>query len=214
MPALVFVRGTSLSIVGGFILFLCMARRWKWVLVFATACLCVILYLHTQDPQLLQDATTVNVSTGEGFSHRFDRWGMAFQAIRNEPITGHGFGQELTYLTLIGSEGRAHDAYLTVWIELGIVGLFLFLVPIYQFFRAGFVLHRNPQFRLQGALILSLTATLCLDSLGLSTLYWEKLPTIALSLALALIGMCERNGSKVASKEIGTFACEPVVQRS
>ena len=214
VPALVFVRGTSLSIAAGFILFLCLVRRWKWVLVFAAVCLCAILYLHSLDRQLLEDATTVNLATGEGFSHRFDRWNMAFRAIQTKPIIGQGFGQEMPYLNLIGSEGRAHNAYLTVWLELGLGGLLLFLAGLFQFVRAGLFLYGNARFQLRGALILSLTFALALDSLGLPTLYWEKLPTIALSLALAIVGICERNELEIATKEVRPLACEPFAQHS
>jgi O-antigen ligase len=139
---------------------------------------------------------------------------MAFRAIQAEPFIGQGFGQELTYLTLIGSEGRSHDAYLTVWLELGIGGLLLFLSIIFQFMRAGWFLYRNPRFLFQGALILALTLALSLDSLGLSTLYWEKLPTITLSLAIVIIGLCERSELDIAFAEARTLACEPLAQRS
>ena len=47
VPALVFVRGTSISIAAGFLLFLCLMRRWKWVLVFAAVCLSAIMYLRS-----------------------------------------------------------------------------------------------------------------------------------------------------------------------
>ena len=170
VPALVFVRGTSISLAAGLLLFLCLLRRWKWVLLFAAVCLSAILYLHSRDPQLMEDATTVNLTTGEGFSHRFDRWDMAFRAIQSDPLTGQGFGQEMAYLSLIGSEGRAHDAYLTVWLELGLGGLLLFLAATFQYVRAGFCLFGNPRFQSQGALILALTFALGLDSLGLATL--------------------------------------------
>ena len=202
VPALVFVRGTTLSIVAGVAMFLILSRRWKWVLAFGLLCICALLFLHARQPELMEDATSVNVSTGEGFSHRFDRWGMAFQAIQSQPIIGQGFGQELPYLLLIGSEGRAHDAYLAVWLELGLGGLLLFLMVIFQFARSGLHLSRIDPFRTQGALILALILTLCLDSIGLPTLYWEKLPTIALSVALAVVGLCERNVSEVEAKEI------------
>ena len=214
VPALLFVRGTTLSIAAGFLLFLVLARRWKWVLVFAAVCLCALLYLHARQPQLMEDATTVNVSTGEGFSHRFDRWGMAFQGIQTQPFIGQGFGQELPYLTLIGSEGRAHDAYLAVWLELGLGGLLLLLAAVFQFVRAGLFLYGNPRFQMQGALILALTLTLCLDSLGLPTLYWEKLPTIALSIAVAAIGMCERNVPELAAKKVRWPAFQPIARHS
>jgi O-antigen ligase len=214
VPGLVFVRGTTFSIAAGFVLFLCMMRSWKWVFIFATACLSVFLYLHSLGRPLAQDAITVNLTTGEGFSHRFDRWDMAFQAIRSQPLVGQGFGQELAYLSLIGSEGRAHDAYLTVWLELGLGGLLLFLAAIYQFLRAGYFLYRDLRFQSHGALILALIFALGLDSLGLPTLYWEKLPTISLSLAMAVVGICERNGPEIAVQEVHIQAREPFLQHS
>jgi O-antigen ligase len=202
VPALVFVRGTTLSIVVGIAMFLILSRRWKWVLAFGAVCICALLFIHARQPELMEDATSVNVSTGEGFSHRFDRWGMAFQAIESKAMIGQGFGQELPYLLLIGSEGRAHDAYLAVWLELGLGGLLLFLAAIFQFVRSGLFLFRNIRFHSHGALILALILTLCLDSIGLPTLYWEKLPTIALSLALAVVGLCERDVQEDEIKEI------------
>jgi O-antigen ligase len=214
VPALVFVRGTTVSIAAGFILFLCMVRRWKWALLFVAACLSVALILCALDRSLVEDATTVNVTTGEGFSHRFDRWDMAFQAIQTAPFLGRGFGQELTYLSLIGSEGRAHNAYLTVWIELGFGGLILFLASIWQFVRTGLFLYETPQFRSQGALIVALIFALGLDSLGLSTLYWEKLPIIALSLAVAVVGFCERNSLEMAVEEVSALAYVPFAEHS
>jgi O-antigen ligase len=202
VPAALFARGTTLSIVAGFVLFLCVSRKWKWVLIFAAVCLGAVLYLHSRDPQLVEDASNVDVTTGEGFSHRFERWDLTFHAIQENPILGKGFGQELASLTLLGSEGRAHNEYLAVWLELGLGGLLLFLFVIFQFVRAGYVLYRMQRFQRQGALILSLIVTLCLDSLGLPILYWEKFPTIALSLSIAAIGLCERCASEVSEQEV------------
>jgi O-antigen ligase len=214
MPAFMFVRGTTLSIAAGFILFLCMVRRWKWALLFAATGLSVLLYLYSLDRQLVQGATQVSVTTGEGFSHRFERWDMALQAVRTDPWTGQGFGQELTYLSLLESEGRAHDAYLTVWLELGLGGLLLFGAAIFQFARTGLSLYGNPRFQMQGALILALTVALGVDSLALPTLYWEKLPTIALSIAIVVVGLCERNDLEIAELEVRALVREPFAQHS
>jgi O-antigen ligase len=214
VPAFVFVRGSSLSIAAGLILFLCLLRRWKSLLVFAVVSLCAVLYLNAYHGQLLEDASTLNVSTGEGFSHRFDRWDMAVEAIRSKPFIGHGFGQELAYLTRIGSEGRAHDDFLTVWLELGVGGLVLFTITIVQFVRAGWSLYKTPRYERHGAVILAVTLALCLDSLGLPTLYWEKLPTIALSLAAALIGMYERNEFDISAEAVRAISCEPFARHS
>jgi O-antigen ligase len=192
VPSLVFVRGTTLSIAAGFVLFLCLSRLWNWVLVFSLLCLSVVLFVRATNPQLFAGATQVNLSTGEGLSHRLDRWEVAIGAIGAKPIAGQGFGQEWVYLSGIGSEGRAHNAYLTVWLEMGIGGLALLLAVVCQIFLQGMSLYRQPRFQWHGALLLALLFAICLDSFGLPTLYWEKLPTISISLGLAVLGICER----------------------
>jgi O-antigen ligase len=214
VPVSLFVRGTSLSIAAGIFVFLFLTRQRKWLLVFVLVSLCAVGYLHSRDGRLVQGATAVNLETGEGFSDRFERWKMALRAIQSEPLFGQGFGQELAYLTQIGSEGRAHDAYLTVWLELGVGGLFLMLSAIFQFARAGWSLYGNPRFLYQGALILALTIALSLDSLALSTLNWEKLPTIALSLAIAVVGLCERSEREIAVGETRSSALDVYSQWS
>jgi O-antigen ligase len=214
VPASMFVRGTSLSIAAGFVLFFCLLRRWKWLLLFAAVFFCAILYLNSLDPPLMESAASVNLTTGEGLSHRFDRWDMALQAIQREPWAGQGFGQELNSLTLLGSEGRAHNTYLAVWLELGLGGLLLLLAAVFQFVRAGLVLFRDPRFETQGAAILSVILALCLDSLGFPTLYFEKLPTIALSLVVAVVGMRERDDVVISPAGVHTLAGEPVTQQT
>ncbi len=212
IPALMFVRGTSLSIAAGFVLFLCLLRRWKWVLLFLSVCLCVVFYMRTANRGLADSALNVDLSTGEGLSDRYARWDAAIQGIESKPFLGQGFGQEWNYLQNAGSAGRAHDAYLSVWIELGLGGLLLFLATIVQFFRAGWFLFGNPRFRTQGALILALIFSLSMDSLALSTLYWEKLPTIAMSLAVVVLGLCERMDEEIAPREVHSLAYEPFAQ--
>ena len=193
IPALVFSRGAGISIASGYVFFLCLARRWKFALIFLAIGVSILGYLHSVNSELVDSATRVDVTTGEGFSHRFDRWDMAMEAIRSDPFLGHGFGQEWTYLSDIGSEGRAHNAYMTVWTELGFGGLALLLAAIYRFTSTAVSLYRDSEFQMCGALLLALSVTVCLDSIGSSTLYWEKLPTIALSIGIALIGICDRN---------------------
>ena len=214
VPSLVFVRGTTLSIAAGFLLFLCMSRRWNWVLAFFLLCLSVVLFLRATNRQLFEGATRVDLSTGEGLSHRFDRWEVAIAAIRTKPIAGQGFGQEWVYLSSIGSEGRAHNAYLTVWIEMGVGGLALLLAVVVQFATETLSLCKYPQFQMRGALLLALIFAISLDSLGLPTLYWEKLPTISISVGVALIGICARNLTELAQQEADAHGLEPLPQRS
>jgi O-antigen ligase len=193
IPVLVFARGTGLSIAIGYILFLCLTRRWKLALVFLAIGLAVLGYFHSIDSELVDGATHVDLTTGEGFSHRFDRWSMAIDAIRTEPVLGSGFGREWTLLSEMGSEGRAHNAYMSVWIEVGVGGLALLLALLFSYSSAAWKLYRQPEFQGVGALLLALLVAMCVDSIALPTLYWEKLPTIALSIGVALVGACEKN---------------------
>jgi O-antigen ligase len=193
IPALVFSRGAGLSLTTGYVFFLWLVRRWKLALVFLMIGVSIFGYVRARDSELVDSATQVDITTGEGFSHRFDRWDMAIGAIKSDPYLGHGFGQEWTYLSDIGSEGRAHNAYMTVWIEMGFGGLALLLAAIYQFVSRAVSLYRDSEFQMYGALLLAWSVAVCMDSIGSVTLYWEKLPTIALSIGIALIGICERN---------------------
>ena len=211
IPALVFSRGAGISIASGYVFFLCLMRRWKFALIFLVIGSSILGYLHSVNSELVDSATRVDVTTGEGFSHRFDRWDMAMAAIRSDPLLGHGFGQEWIYLSDIGSEGRAHNAYMTVWIELGLGGLALLLAAIYQFISSAVFLYKNPEFQMCGALLLALSVAVCLDSFGSSTLYWEKLPTIALSIGIALIGICERNRAWTVPQDARVGAYRPLL---
>jgi O-antigen ligase len=214
VPSLVFVRGTTLSIAAGIFLFLCLSRRWNWVLMFILLCLSVVLFVRATNRQFFEGATRVNLSTGEGLSHRLERWEVAIGAIRSNPFVGQGFGQEWVYLSDIGSEGRAHNAYLTVWLEMGIGGLLLLLAVVLQIAVEGISLYRQPQFHLHGALLLALMFALCVDSFGLPTLYWEKLPTISISLGIAVLGICERKAFAPARQEAPAHGWESLPQHS
>jgi O-antigen ligase len=200
IPVLVFARGTGLSIATGYILFLCLTRRWKLALLFLAIGLSALGYFHSIDSELVDGATHVDLTTGEGFSHRFDRWSMAIEAIRTEPVLGYGFGREWTLLSEMGSEGRAHNAYMSVWIEVGVGGLALLLAILFSYCSAAWKLYRQPAFQAVGALLLALLLAMSVDSIALPTLYWEKLPTIALSIGVALVGVCERNRIAPAPK--------------
>jgi O-antigen ligase len=212
IPATMFVRGTTVSLAAGFLMYLFLTRRWKWILAFLVICLMVISLMLATKRDLFEAATRVDFTTGEGLSHRADRWEKAIGAVRGNPLLGQGFGQEWIYLSSIGSEGRAHNAYLTAWIELGVGGLLLFLAVVYQIISSGLSLYRQPQFQSYGALLLALVFVICLDSFGLPTLYWEKLPTISISIGIALIGICERKVVATAPSEAYAEGLPPFPQ--
>ncbi|MBV9266495.1 MAG: O-antigen ligase family protein, partial [Acidobacteriaceae bacterium] len=191
-PAILFARGSTLAIATGFVLFLALTRRWLLVSTIVLIGITVFVAADRVIGDVVHRATDVNVETGQGFSGRYSRWDKAIEAIRSQPITGYGFGQEWPVLSSIGSEGRAHNAYLSVWLEMGLGGLTLLCAVVAAYLRTAYLLIRRPETRDLGALMLALVVAICMDSFGLPTLYWEKLPTIALALSLALTGIGER----------------------
>jgi hypothetical protein len=67
---------------------------------------------------------------------------------------------------------------------------------------------------MHGALLLSLIFAMCLDSFGLPTLYWEKLPTIAISIGVALAGICEREFAQAVPNQARALILRSLPQHS
>ena len=81
------------------------------------------------------------VATGSG---RIIAWTFAWQQIQKNLFLGKGFGytdyvfdDNWVYLSRLGHQGNAHNSYLTMWLETGLVGLiFYFMALLSSFFAA------------------------------------------------------------------------------
>jgi len=191
-PLSLFARGSGLAIATGYVTFLWLTQRYRMALLVVMLGVGAMIYLYGSQNPVVASATHIDIRTGEGFSHRYDRWSVAVAAIRGSPTIGYGFGREGLTLKELGGEGPAHNAYLSVWIELGLIGLAMLLTAVFQYVSVSLSLYKTPPFRPSGALLIALLLTVCIDSCALHTLYWEKLTTIALAIGMALIGICER----------------------
>ena len=76
----------------------------------------------------------LRVSTIENGSGREVAWQFAWQQINENFFLGKGFSyteyiyrKNYEYLSLLGHEGAAHNSYLTLWLDVGLIGLVLFL---------------------------------------------------------------------------------------
>jgi len=81
------------------------------------------------------------LSTGSG---RDIAWTFAWDNIQKNFFFGRGFGyDELLYranyqeLSIRGHQGNAHNSYLTIWLNTGIIGLFLFMTGFLLAFFKG-----------------------------------------------------------------------------
>lgn len=79
-------------------------------------------------------------SLSSGLSYRDWIWSSALAEIAASPFIGHGIGASETVMSY-----SFHNAYLEVWYNTGIVGLFLFITSQLYFFYRIFYLSQRPQ---------------------------------------------------------------------
>lgn len=74
------------------------------------------------------------IETLEEGSGRFVAWNFAWERIQDVFFVGGGFGHtEFVFdlysdqLSKLGHQGNAHNSYLTIWLDTGLIGIVLFL---------------------------------------------------------------------------------------
>ena len=100
-----------------------------------------LLFIVTQ----LGLSSFLRIETLENLSGRGIAWEFAWQQIQENFFIGNGFSYteyiftlNQDYLSALGHQGHAHNAYLTIWLDLGLVGLIFFLVALFfTFFNAS-----------------------------------------------------------------------------
>lgn len=118
------------------------------------------------------------------FGNRIKLWKAGFHAFERRPMTGHGTSGFVRAITPeLGSESRvAHNTYLSVLVELGIVGLILYLTMFMAVYRSVVCLPK-----LERRFALTLLATLAVAILPLT---WEDRKPVWFVLA-ALLGLSQ-----------------------
>lgn len=87
----------------------------------------------------------LRVDTIENGSGREVAWKFAWEQINENFFLGKGFSyteyiyhKYYEYLSMLGHEGAAHNSYLTFWLDVGLVGLILYLIGLLVvFFKAS-----------------------------------------------------------------------------
>ncbi len=91
--------------------------------------------------QPILEKRTSGISTGGG---RFEVWMNAAKLISERPIHGYGI---FTFREVLGNtyeiEKFAHNTYIEVFLETGIIGLFLFLLFIFSFLVNGYLVAKT-----------------------------------------------------------------------
>ncbi|MES2513960.1 MAG: O-antigen ligase family protein [Bacteroidota bacterium] len=87
----------------------------------------------------------LRVNTIESGSGRLIAWEFAWQKIQDNFYIGNGFNyteyiyrQNYEYLSKLGHQGSAHNSYLTIWLDTGLIGLLCFLMGLlFMFLKAA-----------------------------------------------------------------------------
>jgi len=140
-----------------------------------------VVYLAPAMGQVLSEryATLTQLQSEDTWTGRWDIWRGAFQIIDAHPLLGIGAGNfpyvspeysgQAAFLAANGSGAVAHNMFLSVWSELGPVGLALFVGMLVLAFKRALVLVRRGSVLGAGLLFGLLVYTL----MGL-TLTWEQ----------------------------------------
>lgn len=192
LPLFTFARGATVSLVCGWVLFLVLMRKWKVLLsaVGIAALLFAVWYQTFGD--IIAAAFDIDLKTGKGFSSRYDLWGNALNLIMQSPLWGHGYGQEARLFILTYGRGMSHNAYFSILVELGLLGLVVLLWQISNYYYAAFRLFTKNKPNVGSYLIMAFMTAICIDSLSGSGLYGAKYVTLLLAIIAIFIGFVEK----------------------
>lgn len=108
-------------------------------------------------------------------------WDAAYRAILDRPLTGFGIGNSVSALNMYSLNilGRTpHNTYLRMWVEMGIFGLLIYLLFVYNIFR-GFFRMKNKNMLLvtvfaviAGSLFQQIFETMLLGGLSMAGAYF------------------------------------------
>jgi len=83
----------------------------------------------------------LRVDSLDSASGRFIAWNFAWENIQDQFFVGRGynyteflFGKNYQMLSRMGHLGNAHNSFLTFWLDTGLIGLVLFLIPFVLLF--------------------------------------------------------------------------------
>ena len=86
---------------------------------------------------LIKSFSDESVEVRNAWSGRDKLWSYAWDAIKEKPIWGYGFGTNVEVISIFSfaiKEARVHNAYLKIWVELGLVGLFITIFLFLNYF--------------------------------------------------------------------------------
>ena len=144
IPFITLSRGMSSGVLISFIIFIIFRRKKKFQSILIVVFLGILAIKSIDlDNSLIASAIDVDVSTGKGFSNRYTLWGQGIDLVIENPIMGSGFSTiEYMYNTYFFGH-MSHNILIHYTVELGIIGLFIFLLMIRNMLIEKIYLYKN-----------------------------------------------------------------------
>jgi len=156
----------AIYIIIKFKLFAIFQENKKWLILLLITFLIITIIYSTDNP-LNKSAITVPQRALSTFDEqdpsintRLLMWKTTFEMIKDKPLFGSGLGtfkmnyliyqaeflkSNPYYIKYSGKAGEAHNEYLQMWAELGIIGLGLFLLIFYCFYKTIIDFYNNKK---------------------------------------------------------------------
>ncbi len=139
-------RGAWIGLILAVLVFLLMWHRRALWLIFA-GILSLPFVTSVMPETILQRLTSIGNLSDSSTSYRVHIWHSSVQMIRDNFLSGIGIGegawqQIYPLYALMGVEAapHSHNLYMQIWLELGVLGLVMFLAFIINLYRSGFTL--------------------------------------------------------------------------
>jgi O-antigen ligase len=198
VPFLLYSRGAMAAVVFAWFVFILLARKNYRFKVFVVLVLVgIVVFQAVFQKDLLSSAISIDLKASEtqSISEHYIMWHTALDLATDSPLYGYGFGQEIRSFEARIGRGMAHNAFLSVLVEGGLIGLFLFMWPLKYLARRLWTFAHGSLYDMRAVIGLSFLFGIIIQSLSQSALYWHKPPMLMLSLLSVYIGRIERSVS-------------------
>ena len=188
-----FSKGSYLAVGALAVVVVLTVRRWGAVLLVGVVAAAALV---AQIPLVAQRLGTIPISVGG----RLEIYQATISMIHNSPIFGVGLGGYSYQFRGQTPEIYPHDIWLTFWIEVGLLGLIAFAVILFGLLWRGWRAWPRMRDFYRPALWGALAALVMWTVHGIvDSPYWKNDMSVEFWLLAALIIICTRTATRVAS---------------
>lgn len=120
--------------------------RYRFVL-YISGLVTVIVGIVLLPPETWQRWATIGTELSEGtLNERLTIWTAGFKAFLENPMVGNGIGAFKTAVTpFLGTDKSAHNVYLAILVEMGLIGIIIFLAILASAFISALRMPRHEK---------------------------------------------------------------------